>query len=309
MNLIMLDCFSRGGSALVWDYLDSHPELVAPSGETHQVYLGCDFEQARVRAALAELRRRSLPRLRFDGGRLTIHWGLYNPANLSSRILSEPEVYSLVAALRRSVISNHGVSVRGEKRPSEFYTVEELKAAAIVTKNINGITEITGSVLDVVDGCVGIGLVRNGLALLEGRIRRGTIKSVENFAWRYRALAESFLLKKNKYKNYHIFAVEDLMRDPLQAGSKLFDLVGLQSTGVPLSIKAKMKGHYSKEGGYIGRDSSIAERGWLIQSQWVDYVNPEVDLIQQAKIAPSVKTRFVKIAGGTMESLGYDPFS
>ena len=301
---IFLNAFSRGGSSLVWNVLQSHPALASPGLETHECFIGTSKTNKLMRNLAFDLRfgpPRMAPRL-IDGFMIPNN-GLFNPSNMSRRRLS-PACRTMVdEALfdaKLATLRHVGYRYRTE---DEVYDEAELRETRLVLKNINGIVWLSGEFASMYPDATFIGLVRDGISLCESRMRRRTFPSARKFGLVYRLTIEEMLRQAEEIPNYHIVRFEDFLGDPRGFIDRLFELVGEDASELE-KIRLKAKAHYRGDEGY-GTQHKAGDLYWMDLSEIRSFVNPDIDTAQRTEIGAAERDAFLDLAGPAMVRLGY----
>lgn len=293
---IFINAFARGGSNILVNLLLSHPNVCFLSGETHRVFRG---------GARLDLRRHSLyRRIRYELPLLlTCGDSLFRPRILTPRReLSQWARRHIDWVLYWDKLAARHEHHNRFVREGVFYTDEEIAEARVLCKNLNGVVQMTDNFAAMYPGATFFGLIRNGLALCEGYVRRGV--KAEDCAEMYRLLADKMYGDSRRLKNYHIVRFEDIVRDPIGVTAKLYRLAGLDFAEVE-KIRMQLKptlapsGEHRLERGY---DRQVV---WYAKEDLPSHFRTDIDSIQIARLPPRDRETFLRIAGGTMEMLGY----
>lgn len=293
---IFLNCFSRGGSNMLVNLLVSHPNVCLCHGELHKVFK---------------------PRTPFDDGfarvvrRFTIDYpirlvmrqnyfkpNLVAPRNhvpyLLRRYFDHLLYYGRFTALSESynLYKSEGVE----------YTREELAQCRLLSKGMNGMVFTVDTFREMYPDAVFFALIRNGLAVCEGRVRRGY--SAEVFAHDYNKIIDKMFALEAEMPNYHIFRFEDMLADPLAMLHRLYELAGLEVSALK-KVRLESKATLDSSGKHVltkGRDRQVF---WYELSDLNRHIKKDVNKNQLRNIKPEDKSIFLSIAGETMERLNY----
>ncbi len=191
---IFVNSYARGGSNIVWEILQSHPDAAAPIGETDKAI----WEEAGNRKEwmnfwLSLRGGYPLPRIRTKGGFWMMNYGLFKAENYTERSLNSYSKAYLDDFLYRWKLKNIDHPYNKYKNEKDIYTLDELKQTRVVAKHVNGLVFLTPALIEMYPDSVHFGLVRNGLALCESRIRRETFKDAGKFGMIYQLIADKFL--------------------------------------------------------------------------------------------------------------------
>ena len=185
------------------------------------------------------------------------------------------------------------------------YTFQEVQNARLLSKNIDGMVYMTGTLAAAFPNATFVSLLRNGFALCEGHLRRG--RSAAESGWRYRQLVEHMSLDAEMLPNYHFVRFEELLADPLRFTREIYELVGLDPTAVS-NVRMQRRrvmdacGNHRLEAG--GDEWSVV---WLNLQDLPHYFEPNADRNQIVRLSEFDRLAFLADAGPTMARLGYLP--
>ncbi len=146
------------------------------------------------------------------------------------------------------------------------------------------------------------GLVRNGLALCEGHLRRG--RSASEIGWRYQILVQKMLHDARTVPRYRLVRFEDLIAAPWETLRATCDFAGLDPHRIR-EIRMQARRVMDAEGNHRldGRDEWDVE--WLRIDELEGYFERNVDQNQIKRLSSADRAAFLKQASGAMQSLGY----
>ena len=301
---IVLNAFSRGGSSLVWNVLQSHPNIVSPGVETHQVFLGERFGGITRRSVAYDLRHGAVsiaPKV--EHGYRYANAGVWNPSNMTRRALPPRMAKAADAALAEAT---REVSLRGkyaERRPGERYTEETFAGTRAALKNINGIVWLAPELAKLYPDATFLALIRNGLALCEARERRESFDDIGKFGAVYAQTTAEMMRQADELPNYHVLRFEDLLADPEAFTARLFEIVGEDPAEVD-DVRFKMKAHYDADGNYI-EPENLGGLSWLPRTGLRAYLKPDSEAAQIERLSGGARDAFLAAAAPAMQSLGY----
>jgi len=293
---IFLNGFTRGGSNILTNLLLSHPGVCLPSGETQKVFLGETGAEPRWRTPYKRWRY-NFP-LALSGRR-----DLFNPDNLADRPALPPWAMRHIDRVlyRERFVARHE---RHNRFVSEgvLYTDEALAQARLFCRNLNGVVLMTDNFAAMYPDATFFGLIRNGLSLCEGLMRRG--RSVESCAELYRRLVDKMLSDSERNERYRIVRFEDILRDPLGEMASLYQHAGLDLEQVE-KIRLQSRPTLSRSGEHRLERGTEGQLVWYTKDEARSHFHPDIDAIQAAKLSAADRDSFLKVAGTTMERLGY----
>ena len=296
---IILNCFGHGGSTLLSNFLISHPYVcVSAGGETHKIFKGRGEWYSEW-----ETRRRRLVYdypLRFMIGQDFFDPKLIEPRRQRIPSLARNYIDRILYNGRfRALVENLNL-YQYEAVP---YTREELAKCRMVTKGLDGLVFTTNLFREMYPDAVFVALVRDGLAMCEGRVRRA--QSAEKFGKEFTTIVEQMIRFGGEMSNYHILRFEDLVQDPIAFLRKLYGLVGLE-IGDLRKVRLLARPITTKEG-----DRKVTMKGgnkkisWYTFDELTHYIRPDINSNQRTLLSEADRSTFLRLAGATMEKMGY----
>ena len=284
--------FQRGGTNLLTNLLASHPDLRLLGRETHQVFYGKARETGKGRWIRRGL---YLPIMLGAGGHL------FRATNLEER-------GALPAPLGRWV----DLLLDRESRSFLQYDPPPRGAASapaparsrLLAKNVNGMALATPILSAMYPDATFFAMVRHGLALCEGHVRRG--RPAEEFGEIYQKVCDRMLRDAAAVPNYHLIRFEQLIADPVAAIRTMFTHARLDPDQVH-SYRLQAKQSMGSDGrrSYTFGGQQDRETQWFGPDELRRCFRPDVDANQIARLAPEDRKRFLGRAGDVMSRLGY----
>jgi hypothetical protein len=289
---VFVNGFQRGGTNILINLLASHPDL-AWAGETHEIFYGRELGSA---------------------------WG-----KLTSRIMALP----VVAATRQHYF---WVNRMADRPPlshrlcryvdwllyrralrAESEKLEELKTNQLplprgsiqpVFKNLNGVVLTTPVFHEMYPQASFIGLVRNGLALCEGFLRRGW--SAERFGKMYAQVCNQMLEDAKRIPNYRIVRFEEILVAPTEFLSNLQAWANLNDVEI-LKVRLQAKKSMDKDGvrRYMFGGNSDREVHWVPIEDLANYFRKDVNENQINRLSDEEHAVCLSYIQETMLRLGY----
>ena len=147
------------------------------------------------------------------------------------------------------------------------------------------------------------GLVRHGLAVCEGHLRRG--RPAAETGWRYQLLVDKMLQDAEQLPRYRIMRFEDLICNPLQTLQSLYAHAGLEP-GRMRQLRMQVRRVMDAQGNHRLNGNSEWNVVWLDPAELPTYFQQDVDRNQIKRLTTADRDAFLKQAGPAMERLGYD---
>lgn len=292
-DAIFVNGLSRGGTTLLTNLIASHPG-VSLVGETHHVFKGTSITDN-----CWQVIRKCL---RYDA-----------PIILGQvQDFFSPRLMKARKPLSRWAKRRIDWALHTEKQRVAFARLPSLHDAAepgaeppvtrLLAKNIDGMIYTTSAWVEMYPGATFLGLIRNGLAVCEGHVRRG--RSAAEIGWRYRVLAERMLQDAAHLPRYRIVRFEDLVASPWRALELACAHCGLD-VGQVGSIRVQNRRVMDAQGNHRLSGEREWEVRWLSPAEMDDYFQAAVDAHQIQRLTRRERDDFLRQAGPVMERLGY----
>lgn len=292
---IFINAFGRGGSNIIMNLLLSHPKVCVSSGETHKVFKGTKWD-----TPLRKLKKRlwyDLP-IRLFTGQDYFGEENYEERKPISFFLKKHIDSILYHGRFYAVMDTHNY-FKYENVP---YTKEELSKCRLLTKGLNGIAYTADMFNELYDDAVFFGLIRNGLAICEGYVRRGA--SAKNVAEIYRTVVQKMINLDKELPNYYLVKYEDMVEDPYAFAKKIYAHAGLE-----ISELKKIRLQSKKVMGADGKRDFVKggdrELFWYKPDDLSKYVRKDINENQIRQLNENDKETFIAVAGDAMKALGY----
>ena len=289
---IFINGFNRGGTNLLQFLITAHPEVCLLGRETHELFYGKSDEPI----------QKWFDRLICLPVVIATRQHMFYVSNLEERNHIPPLIGRYIDWLfYRSKIGS--VMNRVKDDQGTKYTRAELKAARLLCKNTNGVIFTSKELQQMYPDAVFISLVRNGLALCEGYIRRGS--SAGDFGKMYEQICQKMIKDETSLCNYHIVHFEDMLNDPIAFVEDIYAKVNLDLTQVK-KFGLKAKSSMNKDGvRSLMFGATEGERVWTSLEKLGDHLRADVDDNQIGRLRPEEIDEFLKFAGGSMKYFGY----
>src|SRR5688572_14404209 len=154
---ILLNCFSRGGSNILWNILLSHPDVCSPIQETLEIFR-LDWRGLRNEGLKVAL--------------LSRQWTLFNQWNFQLRrpLTLQAQTY-IDQTLFRWKLKTLDDSEMRYKTKNHIYTLTEVENSRLVLKNNNGVIFLSDLFAEMYPGVRFFALVRDPIPLYESHKR------------------------------------------------------------------------------------------------------------------------------------------
>lgn len=278
-QVILVNGMQRGGTNVVWNLLQSHPRVVSPVLETGQIiypaWMARGGPGRRMKSVARRLIRNGFPPYLRHIDRKLYYWKMAT--------LQDPH----------NKYRNEG----------EIYTKEELQRTILATKLVGKDIEVTPSLVNFFRESWVVSVIRNGLAVCEGWVRRGI--PVEDAAVAYNEAINEILAQDRTLDRHMLVKFEDCLKDPFGELERLCMFTGIDPAAVD-KIRIKNKKTITSNGSH-GLKPGTTEGGkvWVGRESIRDYLDPAVTDRQIGRLSDADRDAVIRLAGETMVRAGY----
>lgn len=267
-KVIVLSGFARGGTNIVWNILQSHPQICSSIRETGQL-----FDESKMMYLGNLMRGRLFARHMIDHA---LH-------DFKMMNLSHPE--------------------NRFKNEHETYTYDEVSDAAICLKSVNNDIRYTKTLLNIYPGLYFILLIRNGYSLCDGYIRRG--KSAIEAARIYRQMALDVQMYQKMIPKFKIIRFEEVINDPFRASERLFRFLGTEPFELD-KLRLKSKKVIRKSGLHDATFGEIDHKYWFNRDSIGSVLDTRINNVQISRLTPRMIDDFNHVASDALSFFGFD---
>ncbi len=275
----------------------SHPGACLSSGETHKVFKpGTPFD-----AGFLRIKKRVF----YDWPiRLMVGQDIFDPHLLIPRKKVPDHVRRMID---RIFYEGRFLNKIPEQNLYRYegveYTDAQLAECRLVTKSLNGLVFLVSLFNEMYPDAVFIALVRNGLAICEGSLRRRY--TAEEIGQEYRTVVQQMLENQRTMPNYHILRYEDMVGDTQSFVRTLYRHVDLDINEVP-KFRLEARPVTTPDGKHERMKGSYDRQlFWYELENIQQHFRSDVNESQIKKLPAGDRDRFLSIAGDMMERLGY----
>lgn len=289
---IFINGFSYGGTNLIINFLASHPDICILAGETHEVFYG------KPNKTLDKLIRRIfyLPVLIFTKQHVFGRKCLDHRRKLPKLLMNYIDSIFYIDKLIKGKKDSCNKKVEHEKR--------NIKSCRFLAKNVNGVVLASDILSDIYADATFIALVRNGLALCEGYVRRGW--TAEDFGKMYEKVCQKMIHDSENIPNYYIVLFEEMVSAPLSFIKKIYSFSNLDMSKVS-KIRLQAKRSMDKNGTrkYTFGGEKDREIYWFPINEIENYIRSDVNENQIIQLSEESRDIFLQYAKKSMEYFGY----
>ena len=266
---IILNCFSRGGSNILWNLFLSHPNVCHPLEETIQIF------------------NTSLRAPRFAGYKINFmtRQNLFNQWNLKDRrTIGKKSSEYIDNVLFNKKLNNVFDKDMQYKDSLNKYSLDEIRNTRLVIKNNNGLIFCSEVFNHIYPDATFVALIRNPIALYESHKRRKTpvSNSINFFIDFYKKMIAKMKIDQESIANYHIIRFEDIINNPIRMIKTIYKWAHLDFESVD-KIRLKSKASMNKKG---VRTTRLTENKhyWFSLSELETIINKNVNENQISRL-------------------------
>lgn len=252
--------------------MQSHPNVCSPVGETRQVvHIGVP--------------------------------GVHKLSRLLYRKCPASTVKSYVdRRLYNAKLKNIDHESNRYKTENKLYTLEELERAVLCAKSLNEDIYLTDLFYSIYDDIYSIGLVRNGYALCEGRVRRG--EDSEKVGKDYARYISKIVDDSKKLKNYRIVKFEEVLQRPFEIAESLYRFCRLDPEHVD-KLRLKSKKMMSQNGEHSRVYKNAGNKYWFDREDIVSFIDENINETQSRLLGERDRKSFERQARSVLEYFSY----
>ncbi len=292
---IFVNGLSRGGTTILTNLLASHPAICL-IGETHHVFKGTSLTD-RYWGVLRKCLCYDAPMI------LRQRQDFFSPRLIKPRkpLSSFAKQWVDRVLFREKLRSMHPL-LNQFKAAGIPYASDEIRTSRLLAKNVDGMIYANDVWAEMYPDASFFGLIRNGLAVCEGHIRRG--RSAAVIGRRYQQLVDKMLYDAEQMPRYQLIRFESLLAAPWETLRVACQHIGVDLRGIA-QIRMQARRVMDADGNHRLYGQSEWEVVWLRPDELIPYVQRDVDGNQIRRLSTADRNSFLKEAGSAMERLGY----
>nr|WKN37969.1 hypothetical protein K4G66_04510 [Tunicatimonas sp. TK19036] len=276
---VILNGLARGGTNIIWNILQSHPNVVSPVYEVNQI-IG-------TRSFLTPLK----------------------PLLVSNPIPSLAPLINRFVHRRFTSYKLKNLAIEDNRYKTENtpYSPDEVHNATLCIKGVcsanNWDIDYSDLLYQSFPQVFFIGLVRNGYAICEGWKRRGV--SPKKAGKLYARYVDQLVNDQARYPDYKIIKFEDALQAPFAVAETLFGFIQETPTAIPklrikvkktVNLKQKHRTHYGE----------LNRKYWFSQETIGEIIKPDINHLQVNGLSEQEKAIFKKEAQEALKYFSYE---
>ncbi|MEX0660706.1 MAG: sulfotransferase [Candidatus Woykebacteria bacterium] len=292
---VIVNGFGRGGTNILMNLLLSHKHLAAPSGELNKVIKGGARGENKGKKWFKKLIYEYPIKLRTKQD-------LFDRLSLDSRYVPSESILRYIDwILYREKLKALHESKNLWKSPELYYTKKELKQARLTFKAHNGLIFLNDMFREMYPDAKFICIVRNGLSVIEGQMRRG--RPLTEMANLYNEVGK-LMLKNSNNEDYLIVRFEDIIEKPLKMINQIFEHCGLDISDCE-HFRLQHKSLVGKNGKTKFKGAYDRQLVWYTKNELENHFDTSVNKNQLNRLHEEDLKKIKDIVGDTLLKLGY----
>lgn len=279
-KIILITGMSRGGTNIVWNIVQSHPQVISTERELTAAIL--DANRLKMRNFLA--------------------------LSLSNPLFRLPPFKSLIAAwldklfFERKLRALNDVYSR-QKYEGIIYEAEEVENAVLCLKAPNRDMYLADLLQAIYPEVYVINVIRNGYAICDSWKRRGV--SVERSGYLYDHYTRSMLAMEKRLPNVKLWKFEDVLADPFGKAEEFFAFAKLDPLTIP-KLRVKAKAIVNESGEVKSPHGGVGGKNWYDRETIKQVIVPHQSTLQAGRLSLEDRQTFERYAASIMRELGYN---
>lgn len=274
-KVIVINGIQRGGTNVIWNILQSHPQVCSPLRETGRI-----LHESRP----ADLLWRYILN--------------YLPGYLMSKMLGNWADKQFYNYKWKTIFHEED----RYKYEDTLYAESEVQQSVLCIKSVNEDIMLTDFFSEMYSDCYFIGVVRNGYALCDSWIRRG--RSVKEAAYYYSFYVDKMINDSQKYENYKLVKLEDALSKPFGTASEIYSFAHLNPVRLD-KIRLKSKKVFNHAGIHEARFGKEERKYWFSENNIAHILDPQISQIQADNLSVKDKLLFEKNTITTLRYFDY----
>ena len=281
-KVIVLNGFNRGGTNIVWNILQSHPQVCSPIYETGQVLHSRGPNQTLNKIMSKIYPNRILIEYSFSLG--------------ICGYLIDQRFYNL--KLQNFTHSENKFELEGVQ-----YTKNKIENSVLCLKSSTTDMDLNELLFHIYDKIFFIGLIRNGYGLCDAWLKWKKI-SPEEVGCLYRKYGEKMIEDSKRFPNYIIVKFEDILKNPFHEASKLYEFAELKPTTIN-KLRLKAKKFLVQEGELKTSFGKVHQKYWFSPEDINQIIVPDISDIQARALSATDRKAFEREAKPILDYFGY----
>jgi hypothetical protein len=279
-KIILITGMSRGGTNIVWNIIQSHPQVVSTERELTAAIL--DANRLKLRNLLA--------------------------LSLSNPLFRMPPFKNMVAGWldnlfferKRRALKD---AYSRQKYDGVFYDADEVENAVLCLKAPNRDMYMADLLQAIYPEVYVVNVIRNGYAICDSWKRRGV--TVERSGYLYEHYSRTMLAMEKRLPNVRLWKFEDVLADPFGKAEEFFAFAKLEPLSIP-KLRVKSKAIVNESGEVKAAQGATGAKNWYDRESIGQVIVPHQSTLQAQRLSPQDRETFERYAASIMQELGYN---
>lgn len=281
MKVVIISGLARGGTNILWNAIQSHPEYCSAMLETNEILRNTHYIPKYIKFIIDRYSR--CPNI----------------------VRSFSRVYSRQVFLKLKE-KNFEDPFNKYKTEDELYALEEIKNCGLVLKGVTSVNSFELRYSDFINQVFpesyNIRLIRNGYAVCEGWVRRGAEPRKAGIM--YRRFGEKILEESTYMSRHKIIKYEDFIPNIFSITKEILDWTNASPVHFK-KIRLKAKKVLSNEGRHQIRSGVDGQKYWVSQEELGAFIDFSINQKQIAQLSISDAKVFESEAKPILDKFQY----
>ncbi len=300
-----------GGTGIIWNLIQSHPECSGMGMETNEAFAFNYFDLIKRTLRRQFFYSKNFLRL----AKVGIATGC-NPTKVNSILFeSEPpaNLSKLMNIKQAKFVDKHLYNLKMLKLsdpidcmqyPNKPYTYESLSKTRLVAKNNEGLCMYANWFKTIYPQAKFISIVRDGYAICESQIRHGRTSGINEITNRYDMYINQMLLQAEQAPDsYMVIRYEDLVSDTIHQLEKVYAFLGL-NLSVDQQFSMLIRNFIGKEDTFLG-GKKVKQKYWLTLDELGEFFQKDINRKALEVLTDKQKHQIKERCGSVLDKLNY----
>jgi hypothetical protein len=279
-KIILITGMSRGGTNIVWNMVQSHPQVVSTERELTAAIL--DANRLKMRNFLA--------------------------LTLSNPVVRLPLIKNLVASWLDNLLFERKRRAlkdpySSQKYEGVLYKADEVDDAVLCLKAPNRDMYLVDLLQSMYPEVYVVNVIRNCYAICDSWKRRGV--TVERSGTLYDHYTRTMLAMEKRLPHVRLWKFEDVLADPFGKAEEIFAFAKLEPLTIP-KLRVKSKAIVNEAGEVKTPYGGTGAKNWYDRDTIAKVIVPHQSTLQAQRLSPQERETFERYAASIMQELGYN---
>jgi hypothetical protein len=278
-KVIVINGLTRSGTNIVWNMVQSHPQVCSPIRETGKLLYHNKIEK--------------------------VCWNFVGQFPLLFRPWEKKLSSHMDDLFYRNKLLNQEHQYLSFKYEDQQYSREEVEQTTLCLKSVDQDIRLSSYFNKMYRDAYFIGVVRDGFAFCNGWVRRG--RSAREAGRAYRVFLSRMLRDSRRFKHYRFVRFEDILNRPFEMASEIYRYADLTPDSIS-SLRLKSKAVLSADGTHEPRFGEIDQSYWFNEQTIRQLLDTDVNEVQAERLSEQQRQDFEKEAMLVLNELDSAPY-